>query len=486
MHDGETLEDPPNRAQDGRVSLDREAQPQEPERITEVDLSITDKRDSRAAAFPPPHVAWRTVILLTVLYSLSLMDRQLITLIVTDIRQDLGISDFQIGLLHGLAFALFYVTFGLIFGWAVDRYPRRGIIFFGVIFWSFATAACGLARNFGQFLTARFAVGAGEASLNPSAYSIIADSFPRERRAVALSVFGSGSYLGGALAVALGAMLINAIPREGLALPLVGHLQPWRIALIAVGLPGLLLAFLVWLMADPPRQERQAQGDVGIGDAFIFMRRRWRFFACHFIGFGLLAANAYAFGAWMPTNLIRKFALPIGQVGLLTSSIVLVCGMGGTVFTGWLIDRLFARGHHDIHMRFFIGAAAMQIVVLTAAAAVSSLPLYVLLNGVAMFLASYTGAAVAALQIATPNEFRGQVSAVYLFVFTLLGIGIGPMLVGAIATFVYRDDMMLGWAIATGAAILLPLAMLVLALGLRPMREAALLADGAAPKEGAT
>lgn len=424
-------------------------------------------------AFPPARMAWRSVVVLTGLYSLSLMDRQLLTLIVTDIRADLGISDFQMGLLHGLAFALFYVTFGLFFGWAVDRYPRRIIIFCGVVFWSLATAACGLGRNFGQFMLARFGVGAGEAALNPAAYSIIGDSFPRHRRAVALSVFGSGSFLGGALSVALGAWLIASLPPEGLTLPLVGHLRPWRIALIAVGLPGLLIAFLVWVVGDPPRQEKYTQGKTGLRETAAFMRAHWRLFACHFTGFGLLAANAYGFGVWTPTYLIRKFDLPLEQVGLAASGLVLVFGVGGTVFSGWLIDRLFARGHSDIHLRFYIVCAAVQIAVLHAAAVTDSLFVFLALNGCAMFLSSYTGAAVAALQIATPNEFRGQVSAVYLFVFTLLGIGIGPMLVGGITTFFYGNDTMLGWAMAMAATILLPLAMLALFLGLKPMREAA-------------
>lgn len=442
-----------------------------PEMRTEEVVFI---RAGQTANFPPARIAWRSVIVLTALYSLSLMDRQLVTLLVTDIRADLGISDFQMGLLHGLAFALFYVTFGLVFGWAVDRYPRRAIIFFGVMFWSLATATCGLARDFGQFLIARFGVGAGEAALNPAAYSIIGDSFPKHRRAVALSVFGSGSFLGGALAVALGALLINSIPSDGMVLPFVGHLRPWRIALIAVGLPGLLIALLVWAVFDPPRQEKRSDKALGLRDTLLFMRGRWRFFACHFVGFGLLAANAYGFGAWTPTYLIRKFELPIALVGLATSGLVLAFGMGGTVFSGWLIDRLFARGRTDIHLRFYIFCGAAQIAILFAAATVDSLPLFLLLNGCAMFLASYTGAAVAALQIATPNEFRGQVSAIYLFVFTLLGIGLGPTLVGGITTFFYHDDAMLGWAIATAAAILLPMAMLSLFLGLRPMREAAI------------
>jgi len=423
-------------------------------------------------AYPRPALAWRAVIILTLLYSLSLMDRQVITLLVADIRADLHISDFQLGLLHGMAFALFYVSFGLVFGWAVDRYPRRAIIFGGVVFWSFAASAGGIARNWGEFLLARFGVGAGEAALNPAAYSIIADSFPKSRLAVALSVFGSGSYVGGAAAIALGGMLIHALPAEGMTLPLLGHLASWRIVMVATGAPGLLLCLLVWVMADPPRRGRLGARKARLGDAFAFMRSRWRFYLAHFVGYGLLAANAYGFGAWTPTYMVRVFHMPIVTVGFVTASLTVIFGIGGTVFSGWLIDRLFARGQTDIHMRLFIGCAFAQIGLLFAAAWASSFALYYLCIAGAMFLASYTGVAAAALQITTPNEYRGQVSSLYLFVFTLLGIGIGPAFIGALTTFIFHDDMMLGWAIATCAAIILPLAMIVLYSGLRPMREA--------------
>jgi MFS family permease len=125
-----------------------------------------------------PQRRWWTLAILTGLYSLSFLDRQVMSLLVNAIRADLRITDFQIGLLQGPAFALFYVSFGLLFGWIVDRLSRRPVIFVGVAIWSLAAMACGLARNFAQLFGARLGLGAGEAALTPAAYSILSDSFP--------------------------------------------------------------------------------------------------------------------------------------------------------------------------------------------------------------------------------------------------------------------------------------------------------------------
>ena len=157
------------------------------------------------------------------------------------------------GLLQGVVFALFYVTFGIFFGWLTDRFSRRGVISGGVTIWSLATAACGLARNFTHLMGARFAVGAGEAALNPAAYSMIADSFPKRRLSLATSVFGAGAYVGGGASPAAWRVLDRRVlPKTGLMLPILGQLSVWRIVFIAAGAPGLLVSVLIWTLVDPP------------------------------------------------------------------------------------------------------------------------------------------------------------------------------------------------------------------------------------------
>ena len=165
--------------------------------------------------YPPSGRAWRMVWVLTLLYALSLLDRQVITLLIDSIRKDLKITDFQVSLLQGLSFALFYAVFGLIFGWAVDRLPRRRVAITGVTIWSLAAASCGLARTFGQLAVARFGVGAGEAALAPSAYSMIADSFPKHRLALAMAVFGARPSIGNALSNGVGGLLVHLLPAKG-------------------------------------------------------------------------------------------------------------------------------------------------------------------------------------------------------------------------------------------------------------------------------
>jgi MFS family permease len=421
--------------------------------------------------YPSPWRGWWSVAVLTVLYTLSLLDRQIIALLAPAIRADLRISDFQIGLLQGVVFALFYATFGLAFGWAIDRFSRRGLGFSGVAVWSLATAACGLARNFAQLTAARFGIGAGEAALNPAAYSMISDTFPKRRLSLAISVFGTGAYIGGGVSLLLGGFLIAWLPKQGVTLPVLGHLQTWRVVMLAAGLPGLVLAPLIWTMADPPRRERLL-GQNSLSDTLKFMRRRWRFFAGHFIGFGLMAAAANGYQAWAPTYLVRHFGIPISQIVAILAPISLIPGIAGSVLSGYVADRLFARGRTDAHLWYFIVAGGVQLLALVVALTADRLEVFIAFAVLFQLASGYAGTAPAALQLVTPNNYRGQVSAGYLFSFNLIGTGVGPTAVGAFSTYLFRSDAKLGWAVALNAALMIPLAILAFAFALAPMRRA--------------
>jgi MFS family permease len=421
--------------------------------------------------YPRPSRAWWSVFVLTVLYSLSLLDRQIIALLVPDIRRDLGITDFQMGLLQGITFALFYVSFGLVFGWLIDRFSRRGVVYAGVSFWSIATAACGLARGFGHLMLARFGVGAGEAALNPAAYSILSDSFPKKRLTFAISVFGTGANFGGAISLLLGGVLIAAFPKEGVTLPVVGHIHAWRAVFLAAGLPGLVFALLTWTMADPVRRERLV-GRAAVRDTLSFVRERWRFFAGHFLGFALLAASANGYQAWVPAHLTRNFGVPVSQIVSILAPMALVAGIGGAMLSGFVADRLYARGVKDAHMRYFMVAGTVQALGLLAAMTTTRLELFIVFAFIFQTAAGFAGAGPAALQLVTPNNYRGQVSAAYLFMFNLIGTGVGPTAVGAITTYVFKDDAKVGWAVATNAMIILPLSFLAFWSATGPMRRA--------------
>jgi MFS family permease len=423
------------------------------------------------AGYPSRRRAWWTVAMLTLLYALSLLDRQIIALLVPDIRRDLGITDFQMGLLQGVVFALFYVTFGLFFGWLTDRFSRRGVISAGVTVWSLATAACGLARNFIHLMGARFAVGAGEAALNPAAYSMLADSFPKRRLSLAISVFGAGAYVGGGVSLVLGGFLIEALPKEGLVLPILGQLSAWRVVFLAAGAPGLLVSLLIWTLVDPSRRGRLV-GGTRMKDAVVFALGHWRFFCGHFLGFALLAAAGTGFQAWVPTHLIRNFGIPVGQVVSILAPIGIFSGMGGGIMAGYVCDRLISRGVRDAHLRYFLWASAIQLVFLVLCVLSTRLWGFIIFAVIFQLASGFAGAGPAALQLVTPNNYRGQVSAAYLFTFSLVGTGVGPTAVGALTTYVFHDDAKIGWAIAANALVVMPLAMLCLYIALAPMRRA--------------
>jgi len=186
----------------------------------------TEIRVQQGAVPAAPPMAWYAVGILTVAYTFSYIDRQILSLMVGPIRADLGISDSAFSLLHGLAFAVFYTLLGVPIGRLADRRNRRNIIALGVAFWSLATVCCGLARSFWQLFAARVAVGVGEAALSPAAYSMLADLFPKEKLGRAIGIYSSGVFVGIGLSFIIGGMLIATIEAMGgITLPVVGHGQ---------------------------------------------------------------------------------------------------------------------------------------------------------------------------------------------------------------------------------------------------------------------
>ncbi|MGA1731008.1 MAG: MFS transporter, partial [Steroidobacteraceae bacterium] len=191
-------------------------------------------------------MSYYAVGVLTVAYVLSFIDRTILALLVAPIRADLGISDTQLSLLHGLAFAIFYTTLGIPIALLADRLNRRNIIAAGIAVWSLATAVCGLTRSFAQLFLARVAVGVGEAALSPAAYSMIADLFPRERLGRALGIYNVGAFAGAGLAFLIGGAVIAAVAQAGAVhLPVLGEVRNWQLVFFIDGLPGLLLALWV-------------------------------------------------------------------------------------------------------------------------------------------------------------------------------------------------------------------------------------------------
>ncbi len=420
--------------------------------------------------------SWYVVVVLIVAYTFSFIDRQILTLLIDPIRASLDISDTQISLLHGLAFALFYSILGIPIGRLVDRRRRTTIIAAGVAVWSVMTALCGLAQSFVQLFLARVGVGVGEAALSPGAYSMISDEFPAHQRPRALSLYIGAAFIGSGIATIAGGTLIAMMP--AVILPVVGELEAWQAIFILVGLPGLLVALWVMTLREPPRTGVKSGLDPSLAEVFRHIARNGRAYGLLIAGYALSGLMWNGSIAWIPTYFMRHFGWTPSEVSLPYGLITMASGIGGVMLGGWIATRLRARGVLDANIQ--IGLIAICIAMPAGIAATFAATPTLALALFAVFLfgcAMPWGCAAASIQEITPNQMRGQVSAIYLFFLSLIGMGLGPTLIASFTDYVFRSDLALGQSIALAVAIAAPLSALLLWLARRPYREALERAD---------
>lgn len=430
--------------------------------------------------YPAPVVGWYATAVLAFLYWLSILDRFIISLLVDPIKRDMGISDVQFGILHGFAFFITFALFGLLAGSLADRFSRRWMIFASVSIWSLATAACGMAQHYWQLLLARVGVGAGEAGLNPSATSMLADLFPRDKLTTAMAVYAIGATVGSGTAYLFGGLIVDFVARfELISLPIIGELRSWQAVFFIVGIPGILLSLIVFTIPEPVRRNRRAvvKGSSITADIFGSYRALFRFitprrgfFLSHYIGFALASTIVGGAGAWYPAHMIRSFGWSASQVGLALGVSLLAAGIIGKLLCGFFVDAMYRRGYRDAQFRWYAICLLLATPV-GIVATVSSDP-KVFLGGLTLFLillSPLPAVANTALNLATPNELRGAGIAFYSLCSGFLGVGGGPIIVAALSDQFFGSTIRLG--LAATVAIFCPLAAIVLMLGCRPMRQ---------------
>ena len=420
--------------------------------------------------------AYVTLGILVLLNIVSFLDRQVISLLVDPIKAELGIDDFQLSMLQGLAFAIFYGLCSIPLGWAVDRFSRRWIIYLGVTGWSIATLGCGLARNFGQMFVARMGVGVGEAALSPAAYSMLPDLFPPRRLNMATGVLATGAAIGTGVALAVGGMIVIWSQQAGaIVLPVIGTVSAWRLVFLIAGAVGVVLAFLIFLAPathrHAPAVAQATEVDPGYGR---WLRDHAAYLGTLSSAAALWGAFAYGLAAWEPALLSRVFGLPTGEIGITLGMIQLVTGVVGYVFGGWLIDRMMEAGISDPHYRYliyggFIVVAAGAIGILFASSAFMAYLMIGILHLVMPFTASYVGH----LQMSVPARYRGRTIALVMLIMTVTATTIGPMTVAFFTDYVFGAPEMVGHSIAATAALFVPASILLLVIGLPASRRAA-------------
>ena len=429
--------------------------------------------DATEPPWPRAAYAWWVVAVLLIAYTVSFVDRMILSLLIPSIRAAFDVSDTQVSLLVGFSFAVFYTLMGLPLGLLADRGNRTRLIAGGITVWSFATAACGAAGSYWTLFLARVGVGVGEAALSPAAYSLLGDVFPKEKLGRAIAVYSIGVPLGSGIALVIGGWVINVVNElPPIVLPLFGATEPWRLVFFAVGLPGLLVALLLATVREPSRRGATSVPPRWT-DVFRFVAAHRRAYLCHFAGLSLLTFVIYGHMAWIPTFYARTHGLAPADVGLFYGAITALTGAAGLLLGGTLADRLFQRGVLDGHMR------TVRISVLASAPFLVAVPLVpgaewatVLLVPALLIASMHGGVAGAALQVITPNRLRGQITALYFFVANLIGLGLGPTAVALLTDYGYRDDLALRYSLATVSAVALPLSAVVLSLGFAAFRNA--------------
>ena len=429
------------------------------------------------ADYPPRPYAWIVVAVLFATAVLSYTDRQVLSLLVDPIRSDLGISDMQMSLLMGTAFALVYGTAGIALGYLADCTSRRNLILAGVVLWSLGTLACGLVHSFTGLFSARIVVGLGEAVLSPASISLISDYFPPARRGTAVGCYLSGIAMGVGASILIGGGVLHAIQVGALAgTPLAG-LPAWRLVLLVIGAPGLLWALVILLVREPRRHVAAADS---VSASTSASAPAWHAVArVQVIPIYLVVAMASlvdnAVGGWAPSLLIRQFGRDPAGVGV-QLGLLLTAGFGGGVLAGgWLADRAGARGGWSwklgvclvsslliVSGSLLIDAPGFNTVLL-------AIPLYFALSGIV------TACGFSAILDAVPNRSRGLAMGVSFFLNVALGASAGPAAVSFAGAHVFGAAAGLGPAIAAtvcagyAIAILALLATLLLLRNLRPV-----------------
>lgn len=384
---------------------------------------------------------WLAVWILSGANLFAMVDRFIISLLLEPIGADLALSDIELGLITGPAFAVMFGLFGLPLGQMADSINRRNLIAWAIAFWGACTALCGLANGFKSLFAARLAVGAGEAALLPSAYSMLADMFPKEKLGRVMGVFMIGGNIGSGAAYTLGGLLFGAFTAYGAVATPVGDLEPWQMTFICVGLPGLLLALIVrFAIKEPVRKAAigAAPAKTSIAATFRFIWNQRRFFVPAYACYALVSTLAYGVFTWHATFLIRAYDSDPAEMGLIVGPVSLVVSIIMPVILGWSSDKLRARGSANGVMRLIATMFAGILVVGPFAMTDQNLLLAVG-SGVGMtgFMIGVMALAPMAIQFAAPDNMRGQLTAVQLLCSNLIGLSIGPVAVSLLSTHVF-------------------------------------------------
>jgi MFS family permease len=363
------------------------------------------------------------LFILVVVYTFNFIDRQIVGILAVPIKADLGLTDTQLGLMGGLAFALFYTGLGIPVAMLADRFSRTWIMTAALTIWSAMTAASGLATNFWQLFAARLGVGVGEAGGVAPAYSLISDYFPPGQRARALSVYSFGIPIGSAIGIVFGGIIASLIN--------------WRYAFFIVGLAGIIIAPIFRMtIKEPPRGQYDRQrSDAQAPSLRMILRTLSGKPSFWLLSLGASFSSMMGYGVffWLPSFFVRSYNLTLLNASLFYGAVLLIGGLAGIWAGGWLGDR-FGQNQRSQYARIpaIAFVATVPFYVLAILSPTLTLSFLVLLVPTALGLA-WLGPVISAIQHLVPPNMRATASAIFLFINNLIGIGLGTYAIGALS-----------------------------------------------------
>jgi MFS family permease len=423
------------------------------------------------------------LILLLGAYILSFIDRNIMAILVEPIRAEFQISDFEYGLLNGLAFTFLYAILGVPIGWLADRKSRKNIIALGTSVWSVMTFLCGLATGFYSLFLARIGVGVGEAALSPPAHSLLADYFDKKALPSVMAIFTLGIPVGVGISYSLGGWIYGILlDNKELLLNVFGGIKPWQATFMLVGLPGLLVAACIFFMVEPKRQglleNKKTHSEISLSHLLDFLWKHKTVYASIYCSIACLAIMGYGFMMWFVAHMSRVYHVESHIIGKDFGLMYLVFGTLGTLFGALLSTFLTKRGYTDAGIRTVFIVAVLWLLPAIAAPLMPTLQWAFILSAPCIFLLNaYFGVAIAALQLCTPNQMRAQASAMLLLMGNIFGLAVGPAIIGLLSDRVFEGEHSLAYALSTVAAIFCPLAIMLVYRSLKPYQQLLAKAD---------
>jgi MFS family permease len=400
---------------------------------------------SAEARYPKPAYAWFVVALLFGAAIISYTDRQVLSLLVDPVRRDLNISDTQISLLIGSAFAVIYGLAGIPLGYLADTTSRRNLIAGGMLIWSIATIACGMVHSFRQFFAARVLVGLGEAVLSPAAVSLISDYFPPSRRSTALGAYFTGISIGIGSAILIGGGLLRAINQGMMDATRLSGQPPWRLVFMLIGLPGLIWLLLIFTIREPARRPglgattartTNPQESLEIAPACVDRIQLVPVFVA--VAMASFADNAIA--AWSPSLLIREFHRTAADIGVTLGTLFMIGGAAGMLMGGICADHAQKAGGWYAKVRICLFAAILNALALILIDANNYSATLVAVTATFFMSGVVTATGLAAILDLVPNRRRGTATSISFFLNVAVGAGIGPTAVALTGAYVFGSE----------------------------------------------